>query len=88
MEVGGTYRWSVVVHAEFTGDVADSEEIEAELEDWLRQNIAGRWSYGGSSTDAGGGTSDEFFYLERETDARKFADSFGGIVSDTSNLPP
>jgi hypothetical protein len=88
MELGGNHRWSVVVRAEFTGDVADSEEIAAELEDWLRCNVAGPWSYGGSSTDAGGGTTDEFFYLEREADARKFADAFGGVVHDTGDLPP
>jgi hypothetical protein len=86
MEPAGNYRWAVVVRAEFTGDVADSEEIEADHEDWLTLNVAGRWNYGGSSTDAAGGTSDEFFYLEREADARKFAETFGGVVNDTDEI--
>jgi hypothetical protein len=88
--MSGSYnrRWSVVVQVEFTEDVAEAEEIEAELEDWLRANAAGGWDYSGSSTDAVDGTAAEFFYFERERDARLFADAFGGIVTDTDDLPP
>jgi hypothetical protein len=84
---GGTaHRWSVVVRAELTEDAGNAEELQAELEDWTRQHAAGRWSYGGSSTDAVRGVTDEFFYFEQEADARRFAAAFEGLVVDTQGL--
>jgi hypothetical protein len=88
MSDAGNRKWAVVVQVEFTEDVAEAEEIEAELEDWLRANASGGWDYSGNSTDAVDGTAAEFFYFERERDARSFAEAFGGVVTDTEDLPP